>query len=195
MRLYSIDALQFTSHQLRNETTRQASKSREKLICLFDRSIEQQTHNTASVFKRCFQRPKRSLKFFHHFLKIQCKLAFLTPSKCFKILLYGHLGSAGFTYRLYRLKPRASRSNGASNKLWNAKSQLPVYDHLGWTWSKIYALIITHERYFHSTFVVITPESSNEFRWISIRRLVKPRANYCVDILKARWLHRAFAES
>ena len=26
--------------------------------------------------------------------------------------------SPGFTYRLYRLKPRASRSNGASNKLW-----------------------------------------------------------------------------
>jgi len=29
-------------------------------------------------------------------------------------------GRAGFTYRLYRLKPRASRSNGASNKLWYA---------------------------------------------------------------------------
>jgi len=28
--------------------------------------------------------------------------------------------SGGFTYRLYRLKPRASRSKGASNKLWYA---------------------------------------------------------------------------
>ena len=43
----------------------------------------------------------------------------------------------------------------------------------------------------------ITPESSNEFpyEWISIWRLVKPHANYCVDILTARWLHPAFAES
>ena len=38
--------------------------------------------------------------------------------------------SAGFTYRLYRLKPRASRSKGASNKLWYALSQWSVYDHL-----------------------------------------------------------------
>ena len=42
---------------------------------------------------------------------------------------------------------------------------------------------------------MITPESSNEFPWISIWRLVKPYANYCVDILKARWLRPAFAES
>ena len=48
---------------------------------------------------------------------------------------------------------------------------------------------------FYSTFVVITPESSNEFPRISIRRLVKPHANYCVDIRKARWLRSAFAES
>jgi len=27
---------------------------------------------------------------------------------------------AGFTYRFYRLKPRASRSKGASSKLWYA---------------------------------------------------------------------------
>jgi len=27
---------------------------------------------------------------------------------------------ARFIYRLYRLKPRASRSKGASNKLWHA---------------------------------------------------------------------------
>jgi len=39
--------------------------------------------------------------------------------------------------------------------------------------------------------VLITPESSNEFPWISICRLVKPHA----DILKARWLRPAFAES
>ena len=41
----------------------------------------------------------------------------------------------------------------------------------------------------------ITPESSNEFPWISIWRLVKPHAKYCVNILKARWLCPAFAES
>jgi len=28
--------------------------------------------------------------------------------------------NAGFAYKLYRLKPRASRSKGASNKLWYA---------------------------------------------------------------------------
>ena len=41
---------------------------------------------------------------------------------------------------------------------------------------------------------MITPESSNEFPWLSIWRLVKPHANDCVDILKARWLRPAFAE-
>ena len=46
----------------------------------------------------------------------------------------------------------------------------------------------------YSTFVVIMPESSNELPWISMWRLVKPHANYCVDILKARWLRPAFAE-
>ena len=58
----------------------------------------------------------------------------------------------------------------------------------------MHVLIIIHV---HSTFVVITPNSSNEFPYelISIRRLVKPHANYCVDILKARWLRPAFAES
>jgi len=43
--------------------------------------------------------------------------------------------------------------------------------------------------------VVITPGSSNEFPWISIWRLVKPHDNCCVDILTARWLRPAFAES
>ena len=42
---------------------------------------------------------------------------------------------------------------------------------------------------------MITPESSNEVPWISIWRLVMPHAYYCVDILKARWLRPAFAES
>ena len=42
---------------------------------------------------------------------------------------------------------------------------------------------------------MITPESSNEFPWISIGPLVKPHANNCVDILKGRWLRPAFAES
>jgi len=42
---------------------------------------------------------------------------------------------------------------------------------------------------------VITPESSNEFPWTSTWRLFKPHATYCVDILKARWLRPAFAES
>ena len=40
----------------------------------------------------------------------------------------------------------------------------------------------------------MTPESYNAFPWISIRRLVKPHAIYCVRILKARWLLPAFAE-
>ena len=44
-------------------------------------------------------------------------------------------------------------------------------------------------------FRVITPEFSYEFPWISMRRLVKPHANYCVDILKAHWLRPAFTES
>jgi len=48
-------------------------------------------------------------------------------------------------------------------------------------------VLIIHEILFYSTFVVITPESSNEFPWISIWRLAKPHADYCVDILKARW--------
>jgi len=43
--------------------------------------------------------------------------------------------------------------------------------------------------------MVITPEYSNEFPWTSTWRLVKPHANYCVDILKARWLRPAFAGS
>jgi len=34
----------------------------------------------------------------------------------------------GFTYRLYRVKAWASRSKGASSKLWYAWSQLAVYD-------------------------------------------------------------------
>ena len=44
---------------------------------------------------------------------------------------------------------------------------------------------------------MITPESSNECpcEWISRWRLVKPHANYCVDMLTARWLRPAFAES
>ena len=41
---------------------------------------------------------------------------------------------------------------------------------------------------------MITPESSNEFQWISIWQLVKPHATYCVDVHKARWLRPAFAE-
>ena len=43
--------------------------------------------------------------------------------------------------------------------------------------------------------MVITPESFNEFPWISIWRSVMPHANYRVGILKARWLRPAFAES
>ena len=42
---------------------------------------------------------------------------------------------------------------------------------------------------------MITPGSSNEFPWISIWRLVRPHANYCVDILTAPWLRPPFAES
>ena len=43
--------------------------------------------------------------------------------------------------------------------------------------------------------MLITPEYSNDLSWISIRRLVKLHANDCVDILKARWLRPAFAQS
>jgi len=35
-------------------------------------------------------------------------------------------GSAGFTYRLYRLKPRVSRSMGASNKLVRIESMAGI---------------------------------------------------------------------
>jgi len=34
-----------------------------------------------------------------------------------EVIRYLRVDSAGFTYRLYRLKPRASRSKGASKKL------------------------------------------------------------------------------
>jgi len=48
--------------------------------------------------------------------------------------------------------------------------------------------------FIHSDFVVITPESSNKFPWISIWRLVKPHADYCVNIRKSCWLRLAFAD-
>jgi len=51
----------------------------------------------------------------------------------------------GFAYRLYRLRPRASRSKGASNKLWYALSQWPVYNQSDQISSKIDVLIIIHE--------------------------------------------------
>jgi len=38
--------------------------------------------------------------------------------KTLETLLVSATSSGGFTYRLYSLKPRASRSKGASNKLW-----------------------------------------------------------------------------
>ena len=38
---------------------------------------------------------------------------------------------------------------------------------------------------------MIKPESSNEFPWISIGPLVKPHANYCVYMLRARCLRPA----
>jgi len=96
---------------------------------------------------------------------------------------------------LYRLRPRASRSKGG-----HQQTVLRIESMAG-IWSfrlnfvKIYVSIIIDEIYFYSTFVVITPESSTEFPWISICRLVKPHTNYCVVILKARWLCPAFAES
>jgi len=52
----------------------------------------------------------------------------------------------------------------------------------------MYVLNIIHEIWFYSTIVVITPESSNEFPLISKWRLVKPHANY---ILNVRWLRPA----
>jgi len=59
----------------------------------------------------------------------------------------------------------------------------------------MYVLFIIHEIQFYSTVVIITPESSDEFPLTSIWRLVKPHANYCVDILKALWLRPAQARN
>jgi len=91
-----------------------------------------------------------------------------------KFLKKHFLDRAGFANRLCRLKPRASRSEGASNKLWYAWSQLPVYDQIDKYSSTIYALNSWNLVLFNwSDFEVITPESSNEFPWISIWRLAK----------------------
>jgi len=76
-------------------------------------------------------------------------------------------GSAGLTYRLYRLKPRASRSEGASSKLRYAWGQLPAQDQfdkyvnnlcLNYSWNLVL--------FTHSDFVLLTPVSSNGFPWI-----------------------------
>jgi len=48
------------------------------------------------------------------------RLRSLSVSANNAIALWSALCSTGFTYRLYRLQPRASRSKGASNKLWYA---------------------------------------------------------------------------
>jgi len=80
----------------------------------------------------------------------------------------GYTGSAGFTYRLYRLEPRALRSKGASTNCGTHRvnGRYMIIKHS--TSSKIYVLISIHDIWFYSTFVVITPVSSNEFLWISI---------------------------
>ena len=75
-----------------------------------------------------------------------------------------------------------------------AVSESCVRAHTRPAWREHWSLIV-HKNSFYSTFVVTTPESSNEFPWISIWRLVKPHASYCVNILKARWLRPAIAES
>ena len=51
---------------------------------------------------------------------------------------YPLISSAGFTYRLYRLKLRASRSEGASSKLRYFSGQLPVQDQFDEYLSNIY---------------------------------------------------------
>jgi len=50
----------------------------------------------------------------------QCFLTFFGFFHPWHRLLHSHSPRAGFTYRLYRLKPRVSRSKGASRKLWYA---------------------------------------------------------------------------
>ena len=75
------------------------------------------------------------------------------------------------------------------------KSLLTAFEHRekekGWKFQDYSWNLVS---FIHSDFVVITPESSNKFPWISIWRLVKPHANCCVDILNTRWLRLAFVE-
>jgi len=104
------------------------------------------------------------------------------------------MNSEGFTYRLYRLKPRASRSKGASNTLVRIESMAGVWS-FGFNFVKNLCLNYYSRNLVLFNFRGDNAKSSNEFPWISIWRLVKPHANYCVDILKARWLRPAFAES
>ena len=105
--------------------------------------------------------------------------------------------SAGFTYRLYRLKPRVSRSTGG---LQQTVVGLRIEQMAG-IWSfrlnfvKNSCLIYYSQNLVSFNFRGDNAKSSNEFPWISIWRLVKPHANYRVDIPKARWLGLAFAES
>jgi len=79
--------------------------------------------------------------------------------------------SAGFTYRLYRLKPRASRSKGASrfegasSKLRYTWGQLPVQDQFVCL-STIYVYSWKLVLFTHSDCVLLTPVSSNGFPWI-----------------------------
>ena len=79
----------------------------------------------------------------------------------------------------------------------NAVPNLPT----GYIWSfRLNFVKILCLKYYSRNLVLFifrgdNPKSSNEFPWISIWRLVKLHTNYRVDILKARLLLPAFAES
>ena len=79
--------------------------------------------------------------------------------KCFAYLS----DSAGFTCRLYRLKPRASRSKGASENCGTHRVNgryIIIQIKLR---QKFYVLFIIHEIQFYSTFVVVTPSLPTSF--------------------------------
>jgi len=106
-------------------------------------------------------------------------------------------GRAGFTYRLYTLKPRASKIQGGCQQ-----TVVPIESIAGiWSVQQLFVKNLCHTYswnlvfFHHSDSVLITPGSSNELPWMSMWPFVKPHVDCCVDILNARWLRPAFAES
>ena len=107
----------------------------------------------------------------------------------------------GFTNRLCRLKPRASRSKGASYKLWLSKWKCVRIEPMAGIWSFRLNFVKNLRLNYYSRGLVsfnFRGDNARVFQrvsMISIWRLVKPHANYNVEIHKARWLRPAFAES